>query len=542
MRHLRRPVMGTNLLMVCLSAGLSMPCHGQTHAACTGPAPLAAKMHARPSVENAVALGGWFATHKRFDCAAETFRVSLKANPESAQLHYLVGLALIGGGHPAEALPELQQSEQLDPDVLKPHLMLGHLYNQSGEISKAQQEWTAALKIDPHAEMALGGLSDDLLAEKDYIGVVGLLRGAPRTEELSINLAKALGVLNHLDEAKAVLAEGLKLAPDSVPLASAMTVVLVKQTHYQEAVNLLQHTVAANPSNQDAELELFRLLVLTSRINQARPMGPKLLAERPHDPEVLYLNGVVERTLGHSEQAKTYLEEAVALDPNFFNSRYNLGKVLVILQQWPEAKEQLEKAIALGSIEPQVHYELAMALRGLGDTQGSAAEIKIYQAGRKVEEDSLEASMNSSQGDQDLASGDVAQAISHYTQATEGEPTNAGYQYQLATALHRSGDTVKEQAALEQAIKLNPALAGAQRALGYLLSRSGDTAGAIEHFRMAVKAEPAWTEAWINLSAELAEAGQFPEAREAVATALRLDPSNVQAKELSDQLSRDPSA
>jgi len=513
--------MGTNLLMVCLSAGLSMPCHGQTHAACTGPAPLAAKMHARPSVENAVALGGWFATHKRFDCAAETFRVSLKANPESAQLHYLVGLALIGGGHPAEALPELQQSEQLDPDVLKPHLMLGHLYNQSGEISKAQQEWTAALKIDPHAEMALGGLSDDLL---------------------SINLAKALGVLNHLDEAKAVLAEGLKLAPDSVPLASAMTVVLVKQTHYQEAVNLLQHTVAANPSNQDAELELFRLLVLTSRINQARPMGPKLLAERPHDPEVLYLNGVVERTLGHSEQAKTYLEEAVALDPNFFNSRYNLGKVLVILQQWPEAKEQLEKAIALGSIEPQVHYELAMALRGLGDTQGSAAEIKIYQAGRKVEEDSLEASMNSSQGDQDLASGDVAQAISHYTQATEGEPTNAGYQYQLATALHRSGDTVKEQAALEQAIKLNPALAGAQRALGYLLSRSGDTAGAIEHFRMAVKAEPAWTEAWINLSAELAEAGQFPEAREAVATALRLDPSNVQAKELSDQLSRDPSA
>jgi len=40
----------------------------------------------------------------------------------------------------------------------------------------------------------------------------------------------------------------------------------------------------------------------------------------------------------------------------------------------------------------------------------------------------------------------------------------------------------------------------------------------------------------------LAENAQFTEARQAAATALRLDPANTQARELSDQLARDPAA
>jgi len=95
---------------------------------------------------------------------------------------------------------------------------------------------------------------------------------------------------------------------------------------------------------------------------------------------------------------------------------------------------------------------------------------------------------------------------------------------------------------LEQAVKLDPRLAGAQNALGYLLSRSGEVDGAVEHFKMAVDAAPGWPEAWINLAAELAVGSHFPEARQAVSKALELDPGNAQAKELSDQLARDPAA
>jgi len=216
--------------------------------------------------------------------------------------------------------------------------------------------------------------------------------------------------------------------------------------------------------------------------------------------------------------------------------------VLVFLHEWKEAAEQLEKAIALGATEPQVHFELAKALRGLGENDRALEEMKQYQQLKKDEEVSVEAAEATAQGDKDLDAGKVAEATAHYREASEGQPDNASYKFKLAVALHKAGDAAGERAQLEAAIKLKPDLAGAQEQFGYLLSRSGDAEGAIEHFRMAVHATPAWVEAWINLAAELAETGKFPEARDAVATALRLDPGNAEARELSDQLARDPAA
>jgi tetratricopeptide (TPR) repeat protein len=530
---------GTTWILLAACVGFAGAAQGAT---CTGPQALTAKLRAHPTTENAISLGNWFASNKQFQCAADTFRGAIKADPQSAQLYYLEGVALVALNRPAEALPAMEESVRLESDVIKPHLMLAHLYDLAAQHEKAEEQWKQALGIDPHAVPALEGLSADLLARQDYMDVIGLLQNAPRTEKLAINLSQALGMLNYLDEANKVLTEALKLSPGSVSLASAMTVVLVKQLRYEDAIHLLQQTIQKNPGNQEAEVQLFRVLVLTNHINLARPMGPKLLAQRPHDSEVLYLNGIVERSVGDYAQAKTHLETAVAIDPGFFNSRYNLGMVLVFLHEWKEAAEQLEKAIALGATEPQAHFELAKALRGLGEDDRALAEMKQYQQLKKTEEAETEAGTDAAQGDTELAAGKVTEATAHYREAADGQPDNADYKFKLAIALHRAGDTPGERAQLESAVKLKPDLAGAQEQLGYLLSRSGEAEGAIEHFRLAVRATPAWVEAWINLAGELAECGHFAEARDAVATALRLDPGNTAAHELSDQLARDPAA
>ena len=96
-----------------------------------------------------------------------------------------------------------------------------------------------------------------------------------------------------------------------------------------------------------------------------------MLAQRgPHDPEVLYLNGIVLRAVGDYPGAKNLLEQSVAEDPSSPNSHYELGMVDVFLKEWAPARQELEKAIAMGAKEPQAHYQLALALvlRGLGDT------------------------------------------------------------------------------------------------------------------------------------------------------------------------------
>ncbi|MGA9586758.1 MAG: tetratricopeptide repeat protein [Terracidiphilus sp.] len=512
------------------------------HAACNGPAALVAQLKTHPTTENAVLLGSWYASHKQLDCAVTTFHAAMNADPNSAQLHYLTGLAYVDGGQTSDALSELQKAVQLDPHVLKPHLLLAYVLDRTGKRQEAEEQWRQAIAIDPKSTIALEGLSQDLLDRNAFIDVVVLLRNVPRTEKLSIDLARAFGNLNMLDEARDVLTEALNAHPSSLPLSSALIVVLVKQVRFQDAINLAQHIADSNPNNVDAVVQLFRILVLTNHINAARPIGPRLLAQRPHDPEVLYLNGIVLRAVGDYPGAKTLLEQSVAADPNSPNSHYELGMVLVFLKDWAPARQELEKSIAMGAKEPQAHYQLALALRGLGETEQAQKEFKNYQDQKASDESKLEASMKASQADDDLKNDKLQDAIGHYKEAVAAEPDNANFKYKLALALHQAGDADGERAQLEQAVQLNPDLAGAQNELGYLLSRSGDSAGAIQHFQSAVHAAPGYVDAWINLSAEFAMAGKFPEARDAIAMALRLEPENEQAQKLNDRLSRDAAA
>jgi tetratricopeptide (TPR) repeat protein len=528
------------LLAVFLVALLSAPFAAR--AACAGPPELTARLKAHPTTENALALGNWFASHQQFDCAAGTLHDALAKDTNSAQLHYFYALALAAGKHIPEAIPELQQSIRLQPDVIPPHLLLASLYARSDQDMEAAQEWQKVLVIDPKNEQALDGLSGELMNHSDFSGTAALLYPAPRTEKLAIRLAQALGLLSYLDQANTVLTEALKENPDSAALARALAVVLVRQRKRDDAVALLQKTVAEHPNDLDATVELYQLLVLTNHFDLARPMTARLMTARPHDRDVLYLTGIMERSAGEYDQAKKHLQESVAIDPDFFNSRYNLGLVEVMLREWEPAKENLEKAIALGTIEPQAHFELAKSLNALGDHDRAQEELKKYQDLKRNEEASVEAAMAAAEADKSLDEGRFSEAIVSYRQAVEAQPDSAYFHYKLSIALHKSGNVDAERKELEEAVRLDPKLPGAQHNLGYLLAHQGDAEGAVVHFRLAVEAAPRWTEAWINLAGELAVSAHYADARKAVAQALELDPHNAQARKLSDMLARDPNA
>ena len=509
---------------------------------CNGPEALVAKLKSQPTIDNAVSLGSWYAGHKQFDCAVATFRAGVKADPKSAQLHYLTGLALLGAKRPAEAASEIEESARLDPGAIKPHLLLASIYHDSGREEAAEQQWRIALRVDPSSEPALEGLSKALLGRQAYPEVIMLLRDAPRTEHLTINLSQAFGQVGYLNDAEKVLNEAMKLHPDSIDLTKALTVVLVRMHRNADAIKLVTDTAAKYPNNVDEQIELFRVLVLLNQFEKARPMANKLLSLRPHDSEVLYLSGILENADGNPEQARVHLQESVALDPNNNDARYNLGVVDVQLHQWNDAVVNLQKAIELGIPVPEVHFELAKALRGLGQTDHAAQEMKIYQDQKKAHDASLAAESAIALADKDMSSGKTDEALAKYREALESEPNVAIYRYKLSMALRKSGDSDGERVQLEQAVKLDPKLAAAQNELGYLLARSGDANGAVEHFRLAVQSAPAWPDAWVNLAAGLASIAHFAEAKQAVAKALNLDPQNADARALSEQLARDPAA
>ena len=52
------------------------------------------------------------------------------------------------------------------------------------------------------------------------------------------------------------------------------------------------------------------------------------------------MTGILENQAGQYAAGRGHLEQAVALDPNYYNARYNLGVTLLELKEFPEARLQ----------------------------------------------------------------------------------------------------------------------------------------------------------------------------------------------------------
>lgn len=518
------------VLAACLAV---TPCFA---AECTGPQTLQTKLRAHPDADTYTELGNWFGDHNRYDCAIQAFQEGLKLEPGSAKLLYLEGLTLFSSGNAQGAVEPLQQSIQLMPDVIKPHLILAAVYEQLKRPDDVKSEFEAALRIDPHSQIALAALGKYLIASGNFPVAVQVLRSATLNEDMSLDLAFAYGKLGMLDDASKVLTEALNSHPASVPLTSALADIYVSQSRYQDATNIAEKAARLHPRDLAAQRLYLRALVLNGDLVKARPLGKRLLAQDPQDFDFLYLNGILEHEAGQNPDAEKHLEQAVALNPDHYNARYNLGLVLSEMNRPADAREQFEKAIALGAKEPEIRFKLATVLRTLGETQLAQEQLKLYQQELQDETNRSLSAGKSVQAAKAMESGDAQKAVALYREALQATPQDVMLNFKLALALDRTGDTTAEQAALEQALKIDPTMAIAQNQLGYLASKNGDFAGAEQHFRQAVQSAPGYSEAWVNLAATLGMESRFPEAIQAVETAIKLDPQNTEALKLRQSL------
>ncbi len=200
-----------------------------------------------------------------------------------------------------------------------------------------------------------------------------LLRSAPRDEILALDLAEVYGGTRMFNEQAQLLLSALRENPRSSRLAEALIMAYVNQARNQEAINLAEKSLKLWPNNARAQDIYLHVLLLNHDLDKARLLATTLLAARPHDFEVVYLDGILEREAGQYGLARQQLEEAVTLNPTHFNARYNLGIVLSELKDFAGAREQLENSLVLGAgvNELQVRYRLGSVRSAKRNKQGN---------------------------------------------------------------------------------------------------------------------------------------------------------------------------
>lgn len=214
---------------------------------CTPPPELQAKLRGSPAAGDYTELGIWFAQHQQFDCAADAFGSSLQADPRQRDYPHVVfmfGSSLYLAGDLKEAIPSLQQAEQLGYRDDKIHVILATALDSTGARSDAEAEWRQALAFNPESTLALDALSNDLAADGDVKGVIAALDqprlAAQRSATQARNLASAYAKSGQLERAANVLQDALNTWPDASDVATALADVLKQLGRTDEAAAVLE--------------------------------------------------------------------------------------------------------------------------------------------------------------------------------------------------------------------------------------------------------------------------------------------------------------
>jgi tetratricopeptide (TPR) repeat protein len=563
-----RPLIVGWCLLASSFTGLS-----QQGSACHGPRDLELAVTEHPTAKAWAALAGWFGEQHQYVCAIPAFRAALRIEPDSASLRYYLGLTLQSSGQSEAAIAELRRSIGLDPKQLQPRLVLGVALNTTGRMAESQEAWEGALRVDPNSLIALDWLAKARISSGQFGAAIELLSSAPPDESLTLDLALAYSQSNQIDKAIDTLEAAVAKAPGDPRLSAALATVYVQSHRYQDATNLLGAAAKLHPDDPTIRLLYLRVLVLQDDDTDAEPIARRFLDEHPRDFDALYLSGVIENDEQQFAAAAGHLKAAVALEPNHYDARFNLGNALFHLQQNQAARVQLEKAVALDPSQAQGHFHLAQVLRALGQTADAQAQLKLFQQQQQATIQLALGQTKAGQAAQALKDGHADQAAALYREAIAAQPQNASFEFDLAQALGSAADPAnlaEERSALEKAVQLKPGFAAAENQLGYLAAQAGDTAAAEKHFRNALASMPRFAEAannlgtllgreghdaeaekwfrsalsanprsvqaWVNLAATLASESRFSEARAAVESALQVSPQDGDALRLQQML------
>lgn len=123
-----------------------------------------------------------------------------------------------------------------------------------------------------------------------------------------------------------------------------------------------------------------------------------------------------------------------------------------------------------------------------------------------------------------VASGNYADALTHFEEAVRIRPNYLKAQVNAGTVHATLGNTEAARAAYQRALAIDPLSALAHYNMGVLLAREGRTSEAVVEYRAALATEPTYANAHNNLGLALAALGQLDLAIGHYRTAIRLRP------------------
>lgn len=257
--------------------------------------------------------------------AIEAAQAQIARDPNSLDAHKLLGriyLRSLGdaqtGGNKEMlqlAISEYTRIVALEPDNIEDHLLLGQLYSFAKDSAHAQEQFTAAQKINPHSEEVVLNMARIDTEQGNIHAAIAVLSALPESDQTA-KTEYALGA--SYDQAKET----------------------------KHAITAYQKSLALEPDNLDVERALADALHRDGQDKAALSAYNDVIDGDPTDASAYLHAAEIERNEGHPDEALANLKKAAPLATDSLEIRYNEALAYEQLGQNSEAERLLTKMVA----------------------------------------------------------------------------------------------------------------------------------------------------------------------------------------------------
>jgi tetratricopeptide (TPR) repeat protein len=321
-------LVSTWTLAAVLTALLATAC-GTSKTAEKAPAPVAATSAAGPSTPNTRAM-------LLFEDATKAAEAQAKS------------------GQRDEAALErrFQAVQQADPTFAEADYNLGVLAERQGKRDQAFTYYRSALQKKPSLKPAAEGLARLTRAQGD--------------------IASALAQWN--DVARAF--------PDDAESRAQLAELYRLSSDHDRAQEMARQALIRDPKNLDAYKTLLRSNLDRKQFAMAELVGVRALKISTTDPDLFLAIGDVQLAKGAVDKAAAQYQKALEANASFVPARLALARLALKDEDFAAAEKHLSRAVADGGGTAEVHLDLGVAYRGLGQPDKALAE---YDAAEKLQ-------------------------------------------------------------------------------------------------------------------------------------------------------------
>ncbi|MGA2067845.1 MAG: tetratricopeptide repeat protein [Thermoguttaceae bacterium] len=493
-------------------------------------------------------------------------RKVLETEPDNERAHYVLGRLLSSLGRMDEALTHLKEAVELKPDHAEARAKLGSVLDECGRFDEAVAQCRKAVRIKPRSAEVRIYLAEALRRRGQWDEAIAecrkVLETSPGNTNAHMSLASAFLGRGRFDEAVAHLRKALEINPSDPKLHNNLAVLFWEQAdletklnhgknasklreeardHWRTAAKLapydpytqanLGHVLfEARQSERDLDRRAELIAEATEHVRlsiQNRPILPEphntygrihwAVADRlEREGRALEGQGKREDARAKQEEASRELDgaaaefrEALKYDPGLLPARENLAKLLMALNKWDEAQEEVD--VMLSQNPSYVGGWLCQA-RISSEKKRPDRALAAYSKAARLDPNNMAV--------QDAAAmaywqqGKRAEAAPHLRALLRLSP-------EPAVLAERFGAIYHEQKNMDEAARAWTFMAFALATSPVDSVRNG--AKAVELARRAVELPGGRTAAGLDaLAAAHAERGQFPDALRAAREAAGL--------------------